>query len=60
MLTVRPEIIDADVIDILVDCNFKFNPRATTKTVSELETLVSFTIITSVSNSNLNFIIARG
>lgn len=46
MLTVRPEIIDADVIDILVDCNFKFNPRATTKTVSELETLVRAAIIT--------------
>ena len=40
MLTVRPEIVDADVIEILVTCNFKFNPRATTKTASELETLV--------------------
>ena len=35
MLTVRPEIVDADVIEILVTCNFKFNPRATTKTASE-------------------------
>ena len=40
MLTVRPELVDADVIDILVTTNFKYNPRATTKTVSELETLV--------------------
>ena len=46
MLTVRPEIVDADVIEILVTCNFKFNPRATTKTVSELETLVRAAIIT--------------
>ena len=46
MLTVRPEIVDADVIDILVTCNFKYNPRATTRTVSELETLVSAAIIT--------------
>ena len=46
MLTVRPELIDADVIDILVNTNFKYNPTATTKTVSELETLVRAAIIT--------------
>ena len=46
MLTVRPELVDADVIDILVTTNFKYNPRATTKTVSELETLVRAAIIT--------------
>ena len=46
MLTVRPELVDADVIDILVTTNFKYNPRATTKTVSELETLVRPAIIT--------------
>ena len=46
MLTVRPELIDADVIDIIVNTNFKYNPKATTKTVSELETLVWAAIIT--------------
>ena len=46
MLTVRPEIVDADIIDIIVTTNFKYNPRATTKTVSELETLVRAAIIT--------------
>ena len=46
MLTVRPELIDADVIDIIVNTNFKYNPKATTKTVSELETLVRAAIIT--------------
>ena len=46
MLTVRPEIVDADIIDILVTTNFKYNPRATTKTTSELETLVRAAIIT--------------
>ena len=46
MLTVSPELVDADVIDILVTTNFKYNPRATTKTVSELETLVRAAIIT--------------
>tara|TARA_B100000287_G_scaffold82256_1_gene74913 strand:- start:5525 stop:7396 length:1872 start_codon:yes stop_codon:yes gene_type:complete len=46
MLTVRPELVDADIIDILVTTNFKFNPRATTKTASELETLVRAAIVT--------------
>ena len=46
MLTVRPELVDADIIDIIVNSNFKYNPRATTKTVSELETLVRAAIIT--------------
>ena len=46
MLTVRPELVDAESIDIIVDTNFKFNPRATTKTSSELETLVRAAIIT--------------
>jgi hypothetical protein len=46
MLTVRPEIVDAQIIDIIVNTVFKYNPRATTKTVSELETLVRAAIIT--------------
>ena len=46
MLTVRPELIDANIIDIIVNSTFKFNPRATTKTQSELETLVRAAIIT--------------
>tara|TARA_B100001175_G_scaffold230103_1_gene196698 strand:- start:128 stop:1999 length:1872 start_codon:yes stop_codon:yes gene_type:complete len=46
MLTVRPELIDASIIDVIVESNFKFNPRTTTKTVSELETLVRAAIIT--------------
>ena len=46
MLTVRPQIVDADIIDIVVNTNFKYNPRATTKTVSELETLVRAAIVT--------------
>ena len=46
MLTVRPELVDANIIDIIIDSNFKYNPRATTKTASELETLVRAAIIT--------------
>jgi len=45
MLTVRPEIIDAEVIDIVVNCTFKYNPRATTKTKGELETIAKAAII---------------
>ena len=45
MLTVRPNIVDAEVIEIIINTNFKFNPRATTKTSSELETLVKAAIV---------------
>lgn len=45
MLTVRPNIVDAEVIEVIITSNFKFNPRATTKTSSELETLVKAAMI---------------
>ena len=35
MLTVRPNIVDAEEIEIINNTNFKYNPRATTKTSSE-------------------------
>jgi len=55
MLTVRPELVDAEIIDIIIDSNFKYNPRATTKTVSELETLVRAAIITHDTNNLSGF-----
>ena len=55
MLTVRPELVDAEVIDIIVNTNFKFNPRATTKTKSELATLVRAAIITHDTNNLSGF-----
>ena len=44
MLTVRPEIIDADIVKILVSTTFKYNPSLTTLTAGELTTLVKNTI----------------
>ena len=44
MLTVRPEIIDADIVKILVTTTFKYNPSLTSLTAGELSTLVKNTI----------------
>ena len=44
MLTVRPEIVDADIIKILITTTFKYNPSLTTLTAGELATLVKSTI----------------
>ena len=44
MLTVRPEIVDADIIKILITTTFKYNPNLTTLTAGELATLVKSTI----------------
>jgi len=44
MLTVRPEIVDADIIKILISTTFKYNPSLSTLTAGELATLVKNTI----------------
>ena len=44
MLTVRPEIVDADIIKILISTTFKYNPNLPTLTAGELATLVKGTI----------------
>ena len=41
MLTVRPEIIDAEIVKILLSTTFKYNERQTTLSSGELETVVS-------------------
>ena len=41
MLTVRPEIVDAEIIKILLSTTFKYNERATTLSSGELETVVT-------------------
>ncbi len=41
MLTVRPEIVDAEIIKILLTTTFKYNERATTLSSGELETVVT-------------------
>ena len=44
MLTVRPEIIDADIVKILISTTIKYNPTLTTLTAGELATLTKNTI----------------
>jgi hypothetical protein len=52
-LTVRPEIVDAEILQILISTNFKYDPTKTSQTVSALETLVRASII-SYDNSELS------
>jgi len=53
MLTVRPVIIDAEIVKILVSSVFKYNENDTTLSKGELEALVKNSII-SFDNTNLN------
>jgi len=55
MLTVRPEIIDAEIVKVLLTTTFKFNERATTFSKGELETVVTNAINTYDSVSLTNF-----
>ena len=45
VLTVRPEIVDAEILQILLDTNFKYDPTRTSQTKSALETLVRATLL---------------
>lgn len=53
MLTVRPTIVDADIVKILISTTFKYNPNLTTLTGGELATLVKNTI-NQFDTDNLN------
>jgi hypothetical protein len=53
MLTVRPVIIDAEIVKILLTTVFKYNAADTTLSKGELETLVRSSIV-SFDNTNLN------
>jgi hypothetical protein len=44
MLTVRPEIVDAEIVKVLISTTFKYNARATTLSEGELKSLVELTI----------------
>ena len=52
MLTVRPEIVDAEIVKILLSTTFKYNERATTLSKGELETVVT-NAINSYDTTNL-------
>ena len=53
MLTVRPVIVDAEIVKILVTTTFKYNENETTLSQGELEALVKNAII-NFDNTNLN------
>ncbi len=55
VLTVRPEIVDAEILQILVDCNFKYDPSKTSQTKTALETLVRAAIISYDDNQLSGF-----
>jgi hypothetical protein len=55
MLTVRPEIVDAEIVKILISTTFKYNERATTLSKGELESLVKTTINTFDNTNLTNF-----
>ena len=50
--SVRPVIVDPETIFILIDTNFRYNAAVTTKTASDLQTLVTNTI-SNYSTGNL-------
>ncbi len=50
VLTVRPEIVDSEILQILITSNFKYDPTKTSLTKSALETLVNATIVSYDNN----------
>jgi hypothetical protein len=50
VLTVRPEIIDSEILQLLITSYFKYNPTKTSLTKSALETLVQAAIISYDNN----------
>ncbi len=53
MLTVRPVIVNAEIVKILITTVFKYNPNDTTLSKGELETIVRNSIV-NFDNTNLN------
>lgn len=55
VLTVRPEIIDAEILQILISTSFKYDPTKTSQTQSALETLVRASILSYDDNQLSGF-----
>ena len=53
MLTVRPVIVDAEIVKILLTTTFKYNQNDTTMSKGELETIVRNSIV-NFDNTNVN------
>ena len=50
VLTVRPEVIDSEILQLLITSYFKYDPTKTTQTKSGLETFVKAAIISYDNN----------
>ena len=50
IMTVRPDVIDAAILEILVTSSFKYDPTKTSQTQSALETLVKAAIVSYDNN----------
>ena len=55
ILTVRPQVVDAEILQILITSNFKYDPTKTSQTKSALETLVKASIISYDNNTLTGF-----
>ena len=55
ILTVRPQVVDAEILQILITSNFKYDPTKTSQTNSALETLVKASIISYDNNTLTGF-----
>jgi len=55
VLTVRPEIVDAEILQILLSTSFKYDPTKTSQTKSALETLVRGSILSYDKNQLSGF-----
>lgn len=53
MITVRPEIVDPEIVKILISTTFKYNPALTQFSKGEIETLVTNAIL-DFDSTNLN------
>jgi hypothetical protein len=50
VLTVRPEVVDSEILQLLITSNFKYDPTKTSQTKSTLETLVKAAVLSYDNN----------
>jgi hypothetical protein len=54
-MTVRPEVVDAEILQILIISNFKYDPTKTSQTKAALETVVKAAILSYDKNDLAGF-----
>ncbi len=55
IMTVRPEVVDAEILQILIISNFKYDPTKTSQTKAALETVVKAAILSYDKNDLAGF-----